>query len=101
MQGFSPSVKSLEGIDVEKIPSLQEQPVQSAITFPMTGANVSIPLQELQEAIADGNKSEKSIVAIPVRGYAYSGGGRGIVRVDVSGDGGKSWQVSTVGCDVT
>lgn len=27
-------------------------------------------------------------------GVAWSGGGRGIVRVDVSGDGGKSWQVA-------
>ena len=27
-KGFSPSTKSLEGIDVESIPSLQEQPVR-------------------------------------------------------------------------
>ena len=33
-KGFGPSVKSVEGIDVERIPSLQEQPVQSAITLP-------------------------------------------------------------------
>lgn len=33
-KGFGPSVKSVEGIDVERIPSLQEQPVQSAITIP-------------------------------------------------------------------
>ena len=29
-----------------------------------------------------------------VQGYAYSGGGRGIVRVDVSGDGGKTWKTA-------
>lgn len=28
---------------------------------------------------------------VTVRGYAVSGGGRGIERVDVSIDGGKSW----------
>ena len=28
---------------------------------------------------------------IEVAGYAFSGGGRGIVRVDVSGDGGETW----------
>lgn len=33
-KGFGPSVRSLEGVDVENIPSLQEQPVQSSITVP-------------------------------------------------------------------
>lgn len=31
---------------------------------------------------------------VTVRGYAWSGGGRGIVRVDVSSDGGKTWHVA-------
>lgn len=31
-----------------------------------------------------------------VRGYAYSGGGRNIVRVDVSLDGGKNWRVAEI-----
>lgn len=74
-KGFGPSTKSLEGIDVEAIPSLQEQPVQSAITLNPTAAAVA------------GEP-------FTVRGYAYSGGGRGIVRVDVSIDGGKSWQTA-------
>lgn len=29
---------------------------------------------------------------ISVQGFAYSGGGRRIVRVDVSADGGKTWK---------
>ena len=29
-----------------------------------------------------------------VRGYAFSGGGHAIVRVDVSADGGKTWQTA-------
>ncbi len=33
---------------------------------------------------------------IPVRGFAYSGGGRGIVRVEVSADGGKSWKEASL-----
>ena len=28
---------------------------------------------------------------VTVQGYAYSGGGNGILRVDVSGDGGNVW----------
>lgn len=65
---------------MESIPSLQEQPVQSAITSPYP--------------IYNKNSDQKTIVVNPgkplhVKGYSYSGGGRGIVRVDVSIDGGK------------
>lgn len=69
-------MKSLEDIDVEKIPSLQEQPVQSAISYPLP--NTPIPANDI----------------VTVKGYAYSGGGRGIVRVDVSIDGGDTWHTA-------
>jgi sulfite oxidase len=32
-----------------------------------------------------------------LQGYAYSGGGRGIVRVDVSVDGGNTWVTGNLG----
>lgn len=76
-KGFGPSTKSLDGIDVAAIPSLQEQPVTSAITVPSMGATI------------EPGKTT-------IRGYAYSGGGRGIVRVDVSIDGGKVWSKATL-----
>lgn len=77
-KGFGPSVTSIEGIDVEAIPSLQEQPVQSAITVPDEGAKV--------------------VAGEPftVKGYSYSGGGRGIIRVDVSCNGGQTWKTATL-----
>ncbi|NXP77704.1 SUOX oxidase, partial [Ramphastos sulfuratus] len=50
-------------------------PVQSAITQPRPGA--AVPAGELT-----------------VKGYAWSGGGREVVRVDVSLDGGRSWQAA-------
>jgi len=78
-KGFGPSVRSLEGIDVEAIPSLQEQPVQSSVTLPYAGVGVG--------GIAQVTAGEP----LTVKGYAYSGGGRGIIRVDVSIDGGKNW----------
>jgi len=77
-KGFGPSTKTVEGLDVEAIPSLQEQPVQSAIMAPKKGQNFDF-----------GD-------IITLKGYAYSGGGRGIVRVDVSADGGNTWKTATL-----
>mmetsp|Transcript_9427 Transcript_9427/g.34598 ORF Transcript_9427/g.34598 Transcript_9427/m.34598 type:complete len:574 (-) Transcript_9427:105-1826(-) len=79
-KGFSPSVKDLKGIQVDKIASIQEQPVQSVILSPMEGTAVST----------------KECGPVTISGYAYSGGGRGIVRVDVSIDGGKTWETATL-----
>ncbi|KAL4129396.1 hypothetical protein PRIC2_005404 [Phytophthora ramorum] len=58
--------------------SIQELPVQSAITEPKNG---SVHLVD--------DASDSSIVT--VKGYAWSGGGRNIIRVDISADGGKTW----------
>ena len=33
---------------------------------------------------------------VTLKGYAWSGGGRGIIRVDVSADGGKTWHEATL-----
>mmetsp|Transcript_5700 Transcript_5700/g.10872 ORF Transcript_5700/g.10872 Transcript_5700/m.10872 type:complete len:547 (-) Transcript_5700:108-1748(-) len=79
-KGFNPSTTSTAGIDVESLVSLQEMPVQSAIVSPISGQVVEV---------YDG----KAIV----RGYAWSGGGRGIIRVDVSADGGETWEVAELG----
>lgn len=56
--------------DWSKAPSIQEMPVTSAIT-------------RIERPEAGGK--------VNVEGYAYSGGGREIVRVDVSIDHGKTW----------
>mmetsp|Transcript_98088 Transcript_98088/g.253651 ORF Transcript_98088/g.253651 Transcript_98088/m.253651 type:complete len:398 (+) Transcript_98088:2-1195(+) len=71
-KGFSPSIKNCAGMDVEKIQSMQEMPVQSVIMSP-----------------CPGDKTE--LDDIEVKGWAWSGGGRGIVRVDVSVDNGENW----------
>mmetsp|Transcript_16212 Transcript_16212/g.43676 ORF Transcript_16212/g.43676 Transcript_16212/m.43676 type:complete len:678 (+) Transcript_16212:69-2102(+) len=77
-KGFSPMQKDCSGVDVEKILSMQEMPVQSAIMSPKEGSTV-----ELDD--------------IEVKGWAWSGGGRGIVRVDVSIDEGKTWTTAELG----
>jgi sulfite oxidase len=55
--------------------SIQELPVTSAICSPPPGAVV--------------DASEQDYVS--VQGYAFSGGGRKIIRVDVSANGGRTW----------
>lgn len=69
-----PSNIDISNVDFASSQAIQELPVQSAICSPMPGSVVSAH---------EGT--------ITVRGYAWSGGGRGISRVDVSIDGGKEW----------
>jgi sulfite oxidase len=61
--------------DVAALPSVQEQPVTSVVASPAPGAVVP---------------ADAGVVA--ARGYAYAGGGRAVTRVDVSADGGATWQ---------
>lgn len=73
------SVEEGEIFDHESTPSMQEMPVQSII------ANVENKTGSSEEP------------TLEVKGVAWSGGGRGIVRVELSTDGGKNWQLATLG----
>ncbi|RWS31355.1 putative sulfite oxidase-like protein, partial [Leptotrombidium deliense] len=73
-KGFSPNI-NWDNVNFDNSPSIQDLPVQSAICDPADGEKV---------------KPDKDGF-INVEGYAHSGGGRKIVRVDVSPDNGKSW----------
>lgn len=64
-------------VDFSTAVSIQELPVTSAICVP-----------------SDGSVVHESEEEITFKGYAYSGGGRGILRVDVSVDGGKTWSTA-------
>lgn len=64
-------------VDWSSAPAIQESPVTSAITEPQNGTAIKA--------------SDKSVT---LKGYAWSGGGRGVIRVDVSVDGGKTWEVA-------
>nr|CAI5859725.1 unnamed protein product [Callosobruchus analis] len=77
-KGFSPCT-DWESADFTKSPAIQELPVTSAICKPCDGDTVGI---------VDGK--------IFVKGYAWSGGGQKIIRVDVSADDGKTWHVANV-----
>ena len=77
-KGFSPST-DWSNVDFSTAPSIQELPVTSFISSPTDGAKLS--------------KDEPNI---SLRGIAWSGGGREVVRVDVSADGGETWHVAEI-----
>uniref|UniRef100_A0A1I7VJP0 sulfite oxidase n=1 Tax=Loa loa TaxID=7209 RepID=A0A1I7VJP0_LOALO len=76
-RGLPPFVGPTDHQNFELAPSIQDCPVQSAFCFP--AAPTKIPRSNGQ---------------FDVMGYAWSGGGRGIVRVEVSMDGGETWQAA-------
>lgn len=76
-KGFSPST-DWDTVDFSKSPAMQNMPVTSAICHPKNGDTVKVD---------DGG-------VVTVKGYAWSGGGSRIVRVDITADGGKTWQVA-------
>lgn len=68
-----------------------------------------MPVQSAICSPSEGDRVERARNVLEVSGYAYSGGGRGIVRVDVTTDGGESWyaaqlqqdeQQTLVGCQL-
>ena len=75
---FPPNV-NIDNVDFGSSSAIQELPVQSAICSPLAGTTVKT--------------KDKSIA---IKGYAFSGGGRAITRVDVSVDGGVTWHPANI-----
>lgn len=76
-RSFSPDI-DWNNVNFKKSPSIQEMPVVSAICTHSIDYNDNI---------------------INMKGYAWSGDGKEIIRVDVSVDGGKSWTGATFNDD--
>jgi sulfite oxidase len=73
---LAPNKKSLGAVSkeyIESLPPIDHVPITSAITMPEPGTSVT-PGQTLNLA-----------------GYAYAGAGLAVIRVDVSVDGGATW----------
>lgn len=71
-KGFSPNI-GWDNADWDSAAAIQELPVTSAIC-----------------------KCTRDDHQLHVEGYAWSGGGRGIIRVDVSIDGGENWATASL-----
>ncbi|XP_078033227.1 sulfite oxidase [Augochlora pura] len=82
-KGFSPST-DWDDVDFSKAPAIQEMPVVSAICTPESMETVKVN---------DGK--------INVKGYAWSGGGRKIIRVDVTNDQGETWHTANLHAEDT
>lgn len=80
-KSFSPNV-DMFNLNFDESVSIQETPVQSAICDPQDGQELDIKVSETKNSVE---------MSIPVKGYAFSGGGKMIIRVDVSVDGGQNW----------
>ena len=92
-KGFASHVKSFDGVDVGAVLSIQETPVQSVIVEPAPGARVALDGADGADG-ANGAGGAPPPPTVEARGWAFAGGGRGIVRVEVSADGGASWCVA-------
>lgn len=73
-RAFSPAVNIGDELKWNTVPSIQEYPVQCAICSP-----------------APNTKVDRGDETVDISGYAWSGGGRGIIRIEVSVDGGETW----------
>jgi sulfite oxidase len=82
--------------DWDKYKSIQKMPVTSAIT--RTRVRQGSPKGQTQPSAENPSASSSyqeetwpEANIIEIEGYAYSGGGREVQRVDISLDGGKTW----------
>ncbi|VDM46102.1 unnamed protein product [Toxocara canis] len=76
-RALPPTIGHNDPQDFSLVPAIQEYPVQSAFCRPSVNTKI-----------------HRSDGEIEVAGYAWSGGGRGIIQVLVSPDGGETWQLA-------
>lgn len=73
---LGPNAKSLAAVSkqyIESLPPIDHVPITSAITFPEPGTTT------------------RPGAPLTLNGYAYSGAGLAVIRVDISVDGGATW----------
>ena len=78
-----PSVTDAKGVNLKATPSIMELSVYSGIT-------------KLELADSKTKSKPGETVLVKATGWAYAGGGRNIIRVDLSGNKGGSWTTATL-----
>eukprot|EP00526_Cylindrotheca_closterium_P005105 CAMPEP_0113611466 /NCGR_PEP_ID=MMETSP0017_2-20120614/5572_1 /TAXON_ID=2856 /ORGANISM="Cylindrotheca closterium" /LENGTH=621 /DNA_ID=CAMNT_0000520417 /DNA_START=26 /DNA_END=1888 /DNA_ORIENTATION=- /assembly_acc=CAM_ASM_000147 len=78
-----PSITDANEVDIEAMPSVMEPSLFSGIT--------NLRLEDESEGSTAGEYQPGDKVTMTVSGWAWAGGGRNIVRVDVTGDNGLTW----------
>src|SRR5699024_8421854 len=84
-KSFPPSQESATSEQFSAAYAIQELPIQSAICTPAPNQKVPVVWKQIDEHLRP---------VVEVKGYAWSGGGRAIIRVDLSFDGGCTWHVA-------
>ena len=79
-----PNVSDASTVDINKFPSMYEPSVFSGITHVKQDGKVKVS--------NDGMKT----ITLKATGWAWAGGGRNVARVDVTGDGGKTWTAAEI-----
>ena len=82
-KSFPSNKDSATKSEFDSATAIQQLPIQSAICTPKDGDQVKLSW-----------KCKNNVDLYPVieaTGYAFSGGGKDIIRVDLSIDGGKTW----------
>ena len=69
---------------------MQEMPIQSVVA---EAENISLSLATTSK---NDDGEIRTVVQTSAKGFAWSGGGRAIIRVDVSANKGLSWQTATL-----
>ena len=115
-----PTVLDAKEVDLDIMPGLSEECVFSGITrvenlshtpvVARDGAATTTTATTLEDEIFGSMSVGRGLlgggprtpltpgetVLVKASGWAYAGGGRNIVRVDVTGNNGKSWQTATI-----
>lgn len=81
-KSFPPSKESASPEEFASAYAIQELPIQSAICTPTSGQTVPLVWKQIGDQL---------MPVIELTGYAWSGGGRAVIRVDLSIDAGKTW----------
>ena len=95
-----PNVTDAKKINLAKMPSMTEVAVFSGIATMDIGPGADTDADADADADADTKEKAKpkpgETIMVKAKGWAWAGGGRNIVRVDITGDQGTSWQSAEI-----